>query len=121
MIYKFSFPYQLAGIQEVTITAEIEFHEYEPATRTEPATAAYYEVIGIYGPGKDFWSKEIFRSIWEHALDIAGDHIPEQKEPYLEPEHETRYEHGYDYGAHTSQSFREFQYLFNHAFQGFNL
>lgn len=120
MIYKFTFPYELSGIQEVIITAEVEFHEYEPATLTEPATAAYYEVIGIFGPGGEYWAKSLFPKIWEHALDIAGDHIPEQKEPYLEPEYEPTYKQGYDYGAHSRQGFREFQYLFNNAFQGFN-
>lgn len=121
MIYKFSFPYELAGIQEVIVTAEVEFHDYEPATKTEPATAAYYEVIAIYGPGNKFWQKSKVPKIWEHAMEIAGDHIPEQKEPYLEPEYEDRYGQGYDYGAHARQSFTEFQHLFNHAFQGFNL
>lgn len=105
MIYKFSFPYELAGIQEVIVAAEVEFHDYEPATKTEPATEAYYEVIAIYGPGNTFWEKAYVPAIWERALEIAGDHIPERKEPDLEPEYEGRYEQGYDYWAHSRQGF----------------
>lgn len=108
MIYKFTFPFELAPSREITLTAEVEFFPYEPATKTEPATASYYEVIGIFTPSGIPWSKAMYPKIWEHALDIASDYLPEQEEPEFEYQAES--------SKRQLEDLREFMYLFRHTF-----
>ncbi len=110
MIYKFTFPFELSPSREIILTAEVEFFPYEPATKTEPATASYYEVIGIFTPSGQHWAQGLYPKIWEHALDIASDHLPE-------PEKKEQEYLGEKIITDKKTSLREFAFLFSHAFQ----
>lgn len=109
MIYEFQFPFEVSR-QEIIFTAKVEFYPYEPATRHEPATASYYEVIAITTKSGFAWHKSLYPKIWEHALDIASDFLPEKEEPEQERFEETT-------RLNRNKSFREFAILFNHAFK----